>query len=348
MLTIMWLVVQRSVLLRPISNHWRSTTRKKIIQTLRPANLPVKDDQRKIDLDDLNDQTKNLFGGILDAQLNAFKKLKKGKFIGGDSVPRFSAKARQWIESYIDSDFIPIEDHEKRKLVLIGKHLLLTEYFSRSQTGLIFCGFGSEDRFPTLISFEIDGVICGRLKFKETNHCDIDRNGRRAAVLPYAQKEMVDRFVFGIDDKIKRDVQRYCRDTVKEALDAVIKASGADGNEDVKNKSDAAEKAFSDNLNAKVFETIRSRSRSEIEDMVEFMPKPEMARMAEALVELTSIKRRVSRGFETVGGPIDVAVISKAEGFTWVKRKYYFPPEINARYFERIRTKMAGGTGDPK
>jgi hypothetical protein len=156
---------------------------------------------------------------------------------------------------------------------------------------------------------------------------------------------MVDRFVFGIDDKIKDDIQRYCRETVTEALRAVIEAAGASDNVAVAEKSTAAEKAFIDTLQKKVFESIRDRSRKEIEDMVEFMPKPEMAKMAEALVELTSIKRRVSRGFETVGGPIDVAVISKAEGFTWVKRKHYFPPEFNARYFERIRKKMPNNNG---
>lgn len=66
------------------------------------------------------------------------------------------------------------------------------------------------------------------------------------------------------------------------------------------------------------------------------MPKPEMANMAEALVNLTSIKRRVSKGMETVGGPIDVAVISRTEGFVWVKRKHYFPPELNLRYSKRV------------
>jgi hypothetical protein len=85
------------------------------------------------------------------------------------------------------------------------------------------------------------------------------------------------------------------------------------------------------------FKSVHVDSRSEIEEMVEFMPKPEMARMAEALVNLTSIKRRVTRGFETVGGPIDVAVISKADGFVWVKRKHYFTPELNSRYFDRIK-----------
>jgi hypothetical protein len=74
--------------------------------------------------------------------------------------------------------------------------------------------------------------------------------------------------------------------------------------------------------------------------MVEFMPISEMAKMAEALVNLTSIKRRVSRGMETVGGPIDVAVISRSDGFVWVRCKHYFPPELNNRYFERIRSKV--------
>jgi hypothetical protein len=103
-----------------------------------------------------------------------------------------------------------------------------------------------------------------------------------------------------------------------------------------------AEKAFLNGLKTDAFEQIRSLSQSAIEDMVEFMPKPEIAKMAEALVNLTSIKRRVSRGMETVGGPIDVALISQAEGFVWIKRKHYFPANLNARYFARVGSGMAG------
>ena len=35
---------------------------------------------------------------------------------------------------------------------------------------------------------------------------------------------------------------------------------------------------------------------------------------------------------ETVGGPIDVAVISKSEGFIWIKRKLYFDKNLNNHY----------------
>ena len=58
-------------------------------------------------------------------------------------------------------------------------------------------------------------------------------------------------------------------------------------------------------------------------------PKEELAELAESLVHLTSLKRRVALETETVGGPIDVAVVSKGDGFIWLKRKHYFRPELN-------------------
>jgi len=39
---------------------------------------------------------------------------------------------------------------------------------------------------------------------------------------------------------------------------------------------------------------------------------------------MRSLKRHVSDDFESVGGPVDVAVISKNEGMIWIKRKHYF------------------------
>jgi len=66
------------------------------------------------------------------------------------------------------------------------------------------------------------------------------------------------------------------------------------------------------------------------------LPKDELASMAEALVSLTSLKRRMTMGEqETVGGPIDVAVISKGDGLVWVKRKHYFHKDLNPQFFAK-------------
>ncbi len=72
-----------------------------------------------------------------------------------------------------------------------------------------------------------------------------------------------------------------------------------------------------------------------IMSIVASLPKDELAAMAESLVNLTKFKRRVSRQQETVGGPIDVAVITKGDGFVWVKRKHYFPAELNPRFLSK-------------
>lgn len=67
-------------------------------------------------------------------------------------------------------------------------------------------------------------------------------------------------------------------------------------------------------------------------DTVALLDKEDMANMAESFISLTSLVRRMQPGEETVGGPVDVAVISKGDGFVWINRKHYFKPEFNASF----------------
>ena len=65
------------------------------------------------------------------------------------------------------------------------------------------------------------------------------------------------------------------------------------------------------------------------------LPKEELANMSESLIHITSLKRKVDSNLETVGGDIDVAIITKGDGFIWKKRKHYFDAELNPQFFER-------------
>jgi len=66
------------------------------------------------------------------------------------------------------------------------------------------------------------------------------------------------------------------------------------------------------------------------------LPINEMAELAETLVNLQSLKEKVTKPSEEVGGPIDVAVITKNEGLVWINRKHYFEPDLNVRYIARL------------
>ena len=46
-------------------------------------------------------------------------------------------------------------------------------------------------------------------------------------------------------------------------------------------------------------------------------------------IYMTYLKRRISFAEGSVGGPVDVAVISKGDEFVWIKRKHNFNKELN-------------------
>lgn len=269
----------------------------------------------------------------------ALSQTKEATFFDDGTVALSDAE-KAAVATFVDEELSGATD-EQRKAVcdLISEHITRIGW-TASSTGLVVAGFGSNETFPTLVSFELFGVIAGRLKFSQNNLIDIDRDGDRAKVLPFAQREMVERFLYGLDEGIERKITQFCEMSVPDIASKLIQNLDMpdEDRESLIQDAKDAEQGFYDGLAQKSFAAIRQQSELEIEEMVEFMPKPEMARMAEALVNLTSIKRRVSRGMETVGGPIDVAVISQAEGFVWVKRKHYFPPELNQRFFGRMKS----------
>jgi hypothetical protein len=61
------------------------------------------------------------------------------------------------------------------------------------------------------------------------------------------------------------------------------------------------------------------------------MPIQDAIDLAEFLVDLTIKVSRFSAGAPTVGGEIEIAAITKHEGFKWAQRKHYFSSEFNPR-----------------
>ena len=82
-------------------------------------------------------------------------------------------------------------------------------------------------------------------------------------------------------------------------------------------------------------EMIISHSRP-LRRVVGILPNDELGDLAETLISIESLKERVTSPEESVSGPIDVAVISKGDGFIWLKRKHYFDPKLNPRYAGRL------------
>jgi hypothetical protein len=59
------------------------------------------------------------------------------------------------------------------------------------------------------------------------------------------------------------------------------------------------------------------------------MPIQDAIDLAAFFVDVTCQFSRFSPGAQTVGGPIEIAAITKHEGFRWVTRKHYYSAEFN-------------------
>ncbi|MDV0447869.1 hypothetical protein MsAg5_17860 [Methanosarcinaceae archaeon Ag5] len=192
-----------------------------------------------------------------------------------------------------------------------NQHLLneLNElYFKKlwnNSSGIVISGFGERDIFPSTYLMEIDKITSGRLIYCLEKY-EVDNNN--AFVIPFAQREMVDLFMRGISPillyKIEEIIKNIDEDLAVFVLEEFIKY-------------------------------LEINHSKPIMEAIKILPKPELAIVAEMLISLTSFKRKISTELETVGGPIDVAVISKGDGFVWIKRKQYFDQELNIPFISK-------------
>lgn len=113
--------------------------------------------------------------------------------------------------------------------------------------------------------------------------------------------------------------------------DELVKAGKVDANEDF----GAAKERVLDNFRNSIGEKLINSHTMPLRRVIGLLPIGELADLAEILVSIELLKERVTSITESVGGPIDVAVISKSDGVIWIKRKHYFEQKMNPRYFTR-------------
>lgn len=206
---------------------------------------------------------------------------------------------------------------------------------SPNLSGVVFAGFGEKEFFPIIKDYEIEGIVNNKLKYRESLSDEISHK-TDASIIPFAQRDMVDTFIQGIDPSYKNLEESYLTKIFDEFAELALNTLKNEATEN-KSKSKKILQKSSDKIIAD-FQTKLENYRQEmyidpVLSVVSMLSKDELAAMAETLVNLTSFKRKITMGSETVGGPIDVAVISKGDGFVWIKRKHYFKPELNPHFF---------------
>jgi hypothetical protein len=210
-----------------------------------------------------------------------------------------------------------------------------------SPSGLVFAGFGREERFPYLESFSVDGAFIGQTRYwsygdkQKYNPNSIQPFGYIGA---FAQGDMVQAFMDGTNPELPKALFEGFEEILDERSEEHAKALYPNNTDQqtveyiIQCKSN---EASMESLKESYKDFVQNKFVSPLMEVVSSLPRDEMAMMAEALVDITSLRRKVDSSIESVAGPVDVAFISKGDGLVWIKRKHYFNGEINSDFHAR-------------
>ena len=195
-------------------------------------------------------------------------------------------------------------------LVATTEKMFSQKWFAPEDRGfVVFAGLGEAEAFPGVIDFQIGSVAAGKLRYCQ---CDEGRITVQdsAFIAPFAQSNVIDLFYKGIAPEIEERLYEM----VGKAMASKLEASGIR----VERKTiQSIQREIRKNL-AKEIEAAYSAPQVAALDA---LGGDSLADAAETLVSLTVLRKHLTMDEqETVGGKVDVAVLSKGCGFRWVKR----------------------------
>lgn len=204
-------------------------------------------------------------------------------------------------------------------------------------TGLVFIGYGEEELFPSLYCYENCFIVNGILSSAHISNKDgIITNGGDAAVCPFAQTDVMDTILRGIAPQVMNIFAKNYSIPIKKVFGDMANIVEAD-NPILANRIRNFINNNLEKYEVQYFKACQDLTTKDyiapLINSVVALDKEDLADFVESLIKLTSIKRKISPDQPTVGGPIDVMVLSKGDGIIWMKRKHYFNPELNNHFF---------------
>ena len=154
-----------------------------------------------------------------------------------------------------------------------------------SQTGLVFWGYGEEELFPSYYQYEVTLAMDGLIKYVKLDKYEVS-NDNYACVVPFAQTDVANTVVRGIDQKLRDAINLNLKNAFNDFRNSVVnvlRTSGAPAEIltalNNLNTNEQADFFIRDTNNF-----ISQNYTNKLLDTVAFLSKEDLADMAESLV----------------------------------------------------------------
>lgn len=254
------------------------------------------------------------------SELNTFIN-NSDRFVEFDVVEYIKGFYKDYYDSEIDRVVSKLNLYSDKKTTLWE---LICTYFqlplkseAESKTGIFFAGYGAEDAHPKFIKIDIYQIINGKLKYSEISRFEESRLGAR--IVPLAQEDVILTFCKGMSNVYLGNIPQFAESMVNATIDKLPSTFDSVQKNEIKNAFSNYKKELSQKIN----EQIEKNNIDPLLKSVMLISPLEMSFLAESLVNITALKRTyaIDGNQQTVGGPTDVAILTKCDGFVWIKKK---------------------------
>ena len=239
---------------------------------------------------------------------------------GGDWI----SQAYQKVEKEISDarnywfDDIPINLEINQQIDEFTRLFLERGHFD-NRAQLAFVGFGDKQLLPGYANVEISGILNDSLLYEFTDDQSAQSIGNRNyfGICPIGQTSSIDLVLKGLDYQLVSAA-------TSAVMETLFPADEGDGHENTPTSEEEKEE-----LSSKIYSSIHKSFNSwseknyvqSLRGAISALPVASLAAVARSLIEVQSLSQTITGEMGTVGGPIDVATISRENGFQWVRHK---------------------------
>lgn len=293
--------------------------------------------------------SKNFNRNAVELSVELLKELKKQKILAGfdeNTLRTIRRKYSQQVRKEISSPIYGMKPSQKTIAAIEAYcHEYLIRKLTNLKTGFVIAGFGDSQDLPALEAFEIDGILEGNLRYADLHSHNLETDHEKSHIISFAQDDVIKLFLEGVDSSLFEYVRSQIEHLPKNITESDLFAAVHPDN---KTKLSNIFSRFSQDLIENIRKYKLNHFDNRIRKFLAVLPKQEMANLAKSLIDLTSLQRRVTSAAETVGGDVDLALISKSDGFVWISRKHYFKAHLNPRFLANRYRSSTSDQGTPE
>lgn len=244
--------------------------------------------------------------------------LSSSEHLPWDVIIRWYRKQRD------NTGFARVEDYITDFFSFVNSVILkgAVNFKPSESTHLVFAGYGEADLFPSMCMCEVTGIGKRGINCLPPKNMTVITDSQQSAIfsdgMPY------------IINAIQNGIQEERIEPIASQIPGVIK--------DILYQAELFEQAERINMEMvsnKAQELIRQSKTKHHQQWLKAIKDyslQQMAALAENLIKATELHRKITFQQENVGGLVDLALITRNDGFQWLNRKSWYEPSRGGQY----------------